>query len=170
MSRIRVAAADLFCARCGRAVRRGAAHWPEGYLCATCHTHALETSGRCAGCGVDRLAPGIAPDGGRLCGADRDTVETSNGRAGQRQVPGLVFRTVYPQVAGRLNDLPGNSCFPVGCVAWTWRAGQSLVNLTTPSPQVGMPDRGNEILDQRVEVGSTRNGLPPFIYAYQRLP
>jgi hypothetical protein len=73
-----------------------------------------------------------------------------------------------------------------------------------------MPDRGNEILNQRIEVGSTRtdvvhalgescnnrlrhsisgtaldagydqiylpfgrshqNGLPPFIYAYQRLP
>jgi hypothetical protein len=67
MSRTRVAAADLFCARCGRTVRLGAAHWPEGYLCATCHTHALETYGRCAGCGVDRLTPGIAPDGGRLC-------------------------------------------------------------------------------------------------------
>ena len=66
-SRTRVAAAELFCARCGRAVRLGAAHWPEGYLCATCHTHALETYGRCAGCGVDRLTPGIAPEGGRLC-------------------------------------------------------------------------------------------------------
>jgi len=39
----------------------------RGYLCATCHTHALETYGRYAGCGVDRLIPGIAPDGGRLC-------------------------------------------------------------------------------------------------------
>jgi hypothetical protein len=67
MSRTRVAVADLFCARCRRAVRLGAAHWPEGYLCATCHTHALETYGRCAGCGVNRLTPGIAPDGGRLC-------------------------------------------------------------------------------------------------------
>lgn len=67
MSRTRIAAAELFCARCGRGVRRGAAHWPEGYLCATCHTHALETYGRCAGCGVDRLTPGIASDGGRLC-------------------------------------------------------------------------------------------------------
>ena len=67
MSRTRIAAAELFCARCGRGVRLGAAHWPEGYLCATCHTHALETYGRCAGCGVERLTPGIAPDGGRLC-------------------------------------------------------------------------------------------------------
>lgn len=29
--------------------------------------HALETYGQCAGCGADRLTPGIAPDGGRLC-------------------------------------------------------------------------------------------------------
>jgi integrase len=55
------------CARCGRAVRTGGAHWPEGWICATCHTHALETYGTCAGCGADRLTPGIAPDGGRLC-------------------------------------------------------------------------------------------------------
>jgi hypothetical protein len=67
MSKTRVGTAGLFCARCGRVVRPGAAHWPEGYLCATCHTHALETYGRCAGCDVDRLTPGIAPDGGRLC-------------------------------------------------------------------------------------------------------
>jgi hypothetical protein len=45
MSRTRVAKGDLYCARCARAVRLGAAHWPEGYLCATCHTHALETYG-----------------------------------------------------------------------------------------------------------------------------
>jgi hypothetical protein len=48
-------------------------------------------------------------------GADRDTVETSNGRVDQCQVSGLVFRTVYPRVAARVNDLPGNICFPVGC-------------------------------------------------------
>ena len=29
--------------------------------------HALETYGPCAGCGADRLTPGIAPGGGRLC-------------------------------------------------------------------------------------------------------
>jgi len=67
VSRTRVTAADLFCARCGRDVRPGAVHWPEGYLCATCHTHALETYGQCGGCGVDRLTPGIAPGGARLC-------------------------------------------------------------------------------------------------------
>ncbi|MFE5587557.1 hypothetical protein [Kitasatospora sp. NPDC056531] len=67
MSRTRVRAEDLFCARCRRPVRIGAAHWPEGYICASCRDHALETYGRCAGCGVDRLTPGIAPDGGRWC-------------------------------------------------------------------------------------------------------
>jgi hypothetical protein len=67
MSKTRVSPADLVCARCDRAVRLGSAHWPEGHLCATCHTHALETYGRCARCGIDRLVPGIAPDGGRLC-------------------------------------------------------------------------------------------------------
>jgi hypothetical protein len=55
------------CARCGRVIVSSWARWPEGYLCSTCRTHALETYGPCAGCGADRLTPGIAPDGGRLC-------------------------------------------------------------------------------------------------------
>ncbi len=55
------------CARCGRAIVTSWTHWPEGYLCSTCRTHALETYGTCAGCGADRLTPGIAPGGGRLC-------------------------------------------------------------------------------------------------------
>jgi len=55
------------CARCGRAIGTGWAHWPEGYLCSTCRTHALETYGPCAGCGADRLTPGIALGGARLC-------------------------------------------------------------------------------------------------------
>lgn len=67
MSRTRVRAEDLFCARCRRAVRLGAAHWPEGCLCAGCYAQALETYGTCTGCGVDRLTPGLAPDGGKLC-------------------------------------------------------------------------------------------------------
>jgi hypothetical protein len=55
------------CARCGRAVGGNWTRWPEGYLCITCRTHALETYGTCAGCGAHRLTPGIAPGGGRLC-------------------------------------------------------------------------------------------------------
>ena len=31
----------------------------------------------------------------------------------QREVSGLVFRTVYPQVADRVSDLPDNSCFSI---------------------------------------------------------
>lgn len=60
-------AAKPLCARCGRVIVSSWARWPEGYLCSTCRTHALETYGPCAGCGADRLTPGIAPDGGRLC-------------------------------------------------------------------------------------------------------
>jgi hypothetical protein len=54
------------CARCGRVQRRHV-RWPEGWICGTCHTTALETHGRCAQCGTERLTPGIAADGGRLC-------------------------------------------------------------------------------------------------------
>ncbi|WP_128382034.1 hypothetical protein [Streptomyces cavernae] len=67
MSRTRVRAEDLFCTRCRRGVRLGAAHWPEGYLCARCYDHALETYGACVDCGTERLTPGLAPDGGKLC-------------------------------------------------------------------------------------------------------
>lgn len=67
MSRTRVRAEDLFCARCHRAVRLGAHHWPEGYLCAHCYDHALETYGTCTGCGTDRLTPGLDAHGGKLC-------------------------------------------------------------------------------------------------------
>ncbi|MEE1743374.1 hypothetical protein PUR34_03615 [Streptomyces sp. JV185] len=67
MSRTRVRTEDLFCARCRRAVRLGTHHWPEGYLCAGCFTRALETYGICTGCDVERLIPGLAPDGGKLC-------------------------------------------------------------------------------------------------------
>ena len=35
--------------------------------CSACYDHALETYGQCVGCGVDRLTPGIAPDGDRWC-------------------------------------------------------------------------------------------------------
>ncbi|MCX5103822.1 hypothetical protein [Streptomyces sp. NBC_00439] len=67
MSRTRVRAEDLFCTRCDRALRLGANHWPEGYICQSCMTRALETYGTCTGCGVERLTPGLASDGGKLC-------------------------------------------------------------------------------------------------------
>jgi hypothetical protein len=74
---------QLFCARCQRPVRlpkRPAPaeevglgrvlvvlrKWPEGHLCSGCFARACETYGRCAGCGVQRLVPGIGKDGEAL--------------------------------------------------------------------------------------------------------
>lgn len=72
-----------FCARCVRPVRLGwqkpapehqgkpvfvaVRRWPDGYICAGCFAIACETYGRCAACKVDRLVPGIADSGDRLC-------------------------------------------------------------------------------------------------------
>jgi hypothetical protein len=57
------------CARCDRTFRVLAwiEPWPEGHLCSSCHTWALETYGQCTSCGTERMTPGIAPDGARLC-------------------------------------------------------------------------------------------------------
>ena len=41
--------------------------WPEGYLCSGCFARACETYGRCAGCAVERLVPGIGKNGEALC-------------------------------------------------------------------------------------------------------
>lgn len=72
-----------FCARCARPVRRpwhnpdpehvgkrvfvAQRCWPDGYICSGCFAVACETYGRCAACGVQRLVPGIADNGDRLC-------------------------------------------------------------------------------------------------------
>ncbi len=54
------------CARCGR--RAGlSANWPDGPLCRTCYVRALQTRGRCAGCGTSRLLPGRRADGTPTC-------------------------------------------------------------------------------------------------------
>lgn len=54
------------CVRCGRLP--GWLHrWPEGVVCSTCRNDALEVQGRCASCGAQRMTPGIAAGGGRLC-------------------------------------------------------------------------------------------------------
>jgi hypothetical protein len=42
-------------------------YWPEGIVCSTCRNDALGVNGQCTGCGAERMTPGIAPDGGRLC-------------------------------------------------------------------------------------------------------
>jgi len=41
--------------------------WPEGYICSGCHAKACETYGRCPGCGVDRLLPGLTEHGKPAC-------------------------------------------------------------------------------------------------------
>lgn len=72
-----------FCARCVRPVRLSwqkpapehqgkrmwiaVRRWPDGYICAGCFAIACETYGRCAACKVNRLVPGIADNGDRLC-------------------------------------------------------------------------------------------------------
>ena len=96
------------CARCGRVIGSGWAHWPEGYLCSTCRTHALETYGPCAGCGAGRLTPGIAPDGGRLCagcagGLGDFTCETC-GREGIRYRRGACGNCVLAELLAVLLD------------------------------------------------------------------
>jgi integrase len=96
------------CARCGRVIGSGWAHWPEGYLCSTCRTHALETYGPCAGCGTGRLTPGIAPDGGRLCtgcagGLGDFTCETC-GREGIRYRRGACGNCVLAEMLAVLPD------------------------------------------------------------------
>ncbi len=46
------------CARCGRHGFFGAT-WPDGKVCRTCHDQALRIRGRCPGCGVERVLPGV---------------------------------------------------------------------------------------------------------------
>jgi site-specific recombinase XerD len=106
MSRTRVRAEDLFCARCGRALRPGANHWPEGYICQSCMTRALETYGTCVGCGVERLTPGLTPDSGLLCtdcaGGIGDFFCEQCGQEARRYRRGVCGQCV---LAERLRDL-----------------------------------------------------------------
>ncbi|MBA3488824.1 MAG: hypothetical protein H0T78_04635 [Longispora sp.] len=96
------------CARCGRNLRGKAAHrFPEGHVCTTCHTWALETYGVCSGCGVDRMIPGIAPGGGRLCTscagmAGRSFFCLRCGAEGRRHRQGVCARCV---LTDQLNDI-----------------------------------------------------------------
>lgn len=57
----------LPCARCGRMAARTRATWPEGRICAVCFYEATHCHGVCAGCGAERLTPGLRDDGARLC-------------------------------------------------------------------------------------------------------
>lgn len=54
------------CARCGRRAEK-AAVWPDGPICLTCYTRAIDTYGNCPACCAHRLLPGRVPDGSALC-------------------------------------------------------------------------------------------------------
>lgn len=54
------------CVRCSR-FGCFAATWPDGHVCRTCHDRALKVRGRCPGCGVDRVLPGIGADDAPVC-------------------------------------------------------------------------------------------------------
>ena len=64
------------CARCRRSRRQVRKVMPDGPLCAACHAGAVRSRGRCAGCGDERLLPGMDSLGRRLCppcaGIDHD--------------------------------------------------------------------------------------------------
>lgn len=98
----------MVCARCARVLKwRAAYHWPEGHICVTCHTWALETYGVCAGCRVHRMTPGIAADGGRLCTGCAGIPGHSYfclrcGAEGRRQREGVCARCI---LTDRLNEL-----------------------------------------------------------------
>jgi hypothetical protein len=115
MSRSRVPASARFCTRCGRAVRPETNHWPEGYICQTCMTRALEAYGPCVGCGVERLTPGLAPDGGKLCtdcaGGLGDFTCERCGQEARRYRRGICGRCVLTE---RLRELLDGG---TGCVA-----------------------------------------------------
>jgi hypothetical protein len=105
----------LACARCHRPLRlatgkppvqadpRGRVwvalrNWPEGRICSGCFAKACETYGICAGCHVDRLLPGIGPDGQRWCtdcaGGLGDFTCTSCGGEGWHHYKGICGRCV----------------------------------------------------------------------------
>lgn len=64
------------CARCQRPRRQVRKVMPDGPLCAACHAAAVRSRGRCAGCGDERLLPGMNGMGQRTCrrcaGIDED--------------------------------------------------------------------------------------------------
>lgn len=55
------------CARCMRSGVRFAKAWPEGSICTRCYQRAMRIVGACAGCGTERLLPGLNDDGQPIC-------------------------------------------------------------------------------------------------------
>jgi hypothetical protein len=100
------------CARCGRHAY-AAGRWPEGALCRTCYSHALDTFGRCADCGVGRMVPGLAASSGRLCtecaGIPGDFICRRCNVEGRRYSRGLCPRCfLTEQLAELLDDGSGS--------------------------------------------------------------
>jgi hypothetical protein len=116
------------CARCARPVRlpwqkpapehRGkrvwvaVRRWPDGYICAGCFATACETYGRCTACKIDRLVPGIADSGDRLCtdcaGGLGDYTCRRCGEEGWREHVGICGRCVLrDRLAEVLDDGTG---------------------------------------------------------------
>jgi hypothetical protein len=62
------AAAAVLCVRCQGSIAPGrSAKWPEGILCPRCYQQATTRRGRCPGCLLDRLLPGLSPTGAPIC-------------------------------------------------------------------------------------------------------
>ena len=86
--------------------------WPEGWICSGCYARACETYGVCAGCGADRLLPGIGPDQERVCtdcaGGLGDFTCTRCGQEGWRHLAGICGRCVLTdRLAQALDDGTG---------------------------------------------------------------
>ncbi|WP_228562318.1 hypothetical protein [Catenulispora rubra] len=99
---------ELVCTRCDRPIRVGAKRMQHLYTCEGCYSRALETYGACAGCGVDRLTPGPADDGGRLCcdcAEDvGDYICRRCGREGKRYLAGICGNCVLADTLTPLLD------------------------------------------------------------------
>ncbi len=113
------------CGRCGREVctdvektrlrdprLRTRIRWPEGPVCVKCYDDAVHTRGRCGGCGVERLLPGISAAGTRLCtdcaGGLGDFTCSRCGQEGPRYQVGACARCVLSErLAALLDDGTG---------------------------------------------------------------
>ncbi|MEU3219423.1 hypothetical protein [Streptomyces sp. NPDC006971] len=81
---------------------------PQDYLCPHCYDHAPEAHGPCTGCGTERLTPGLASDGGKLCADCADglgdfTCERC-GREARRYRRGVRGQCVPAERLGELLD------------------------------------------------------------------
>jgi hypothetical protein len=87
------ASGDQICDRCDHGTPRIKVHWPEGAICGACYETAGTTQGTCAGCGVQRLLPGLDADRRPICvdcaGIDADYFCSRCGREERKFRRGL---------------------------------------------------------------------------------